>query len=56
MKKKLVPAGYTAAILCFIINLCLRIGSPMANAFLMTGFLLLAVTGLFNILAVRRKQ
>lgn len=58
MKNKLILAGYIAALICFIVSLCLRISNAqeLVDAFMIIGGILLAVTSLSKILTDKKNS
>lgn len=57
MKDKLILAGYIAALICFIVSLCLRIANVKepVNTFMIIGGILLTVTSLSKIIIEKKK-
>lgn len=58
MKDKLIVVGYVAALICYIVSLCLRTGhaQELVDLFMIIGGILLIVTSLFKIITDKKNR
>lgn len=59
MKDKLVLVGYIAALICYIVSLCLRTGGnaqELVDVFMIIGGILLIVTSLYKIIIDKKSS